>query len=369
MFAKASALINLENLKHNARLARASAPGSRLLAVIKANAYGHGMHEVARALASEKLADGFAVARFDEALSLRQSEKQLPVLVLGGVYTNTELDSALQHHIDLVVHHPEQVDLLCRHVTRRNASITVWLKMDSGMHRLGLEPDLYPASFQSLSALPFVKQVIAMTHFANAEYRDNAHTTQQIALFEKTIAGLTQSDSIICSLANSAGVLNWNKSHRQWIRPGLMLYGINPLPQDSSLDLRPVMTLQAPVISLRSISSGEYVGYNLRWHAQRNSLIATVSLGYADGYPTQIKSGTPVLIDGQRATIVGRVSMDLVTIDCTDLNNINVGDNVVFWGEDERGNVLPVEEIAAQASTIPYDLVSKIGGRVKYQYF
>lgn len=147
-----------------------------------------------------------------------------------------------------------------------------------------------------------------------------------------------------------------------------MLYGVSPLAESDSLDLRPVMSLQAPVVSLRNVKSGEYVGYSLRWHAQRDSLIATVSIGYADGYPTQIKSGTPVLIDGQRVPIVGRVSMDLITVDCTDLSSVNVGDLVTFWGEDEQGNHLPVEEIASLAGTIPYDLLSKIGGRVKYRY-
>lgn len=368
MFAKATALINLENLKHNAKLARISAPGSKLLAVVKANAYGHGMHEITRALSDAELADGFAVARFDEALALRQTERNKPLLILGGVYTNNELDSCLQQHIDIVVHQQEQIELLCKHVSHRNSKINIWLKMDSGMHRLGVMPEFYAKNFQSLSRLEFVNQVIAMSHFANAEHKANAHTQQQLDTFQRVLHGLPNPGQIPYSLANSAAVLNWKNSHGSWIRPGLMLYGINPLPDEGTHGLKPVMSLQAPIVSIRSIRKGDYVGYSLRWHAQRDSLIATVALGYADGYPTQIKAETPVLIDGQRASIVGRVSMDLITVDCTDLSNVNTGDMVTFWGEDAQGNTLQVEEIALQANTIPYDLVSKIGGRVKYRY-
>ncbi len=368
MFAKATAFINLDNLQHNARLARTYAPRSNLLAVVKANAYGHGVHEITRALSENNLADGFAVARFDEALALRQTEKDKPLVILGGVYTNNELDSCLQHRIDIVVHQQEQVDLLCKHISHRNAQITVWLKMDSGMHRLGIMPDFYAKNFNLLSKLSFVKKIIAMSHFANAEHKDNSHTQHQLSTFQTTLQAIPARHQIDFSLANSAGILNWKSSHGNWIRPGLMLYGINPLADDKSLNIKPVMTLQAPIVSLRTVSPGEYVGYSLRWHAQRSSLIATVALGYADGYPTQIRAGTPVLIDGQRASIVGRVSMDLITVDCTDLSNVNTGDSVVFWGEDAQGNQLAVEEIVLQANTIPYDLVSKIGGRVKYSY-
>jgi len=368
MFAKATALINLENLKHNARLARSSAPDSKLLAVVKANAYGHGVHEVTRALSDAGLAEGFAVARFDEALALRQTERNHPLLILGGVYSNNELDSCLQHHIDVVVHQQEQVELLCKHISHRNTKINVWLKMDSGMHRLGVMPEFFAKNFQALAKLKFVNQVVAMSHFANAEHPANAHTQQQLDTFLQVLENMPDKNSISYSLANSAAVLNWKNSHGSWVRPGLMLYGINPLPNEDSLGLKPVMSLQAPIVSIRSVRKGEYVGYNLRWHAQRDSLIATVALGYADGYPTQIKAETPVLIDGQRAPIIGRVSMDLTTVDCTDLSDVNTGDTVTFWGEDAQGNWLAVEEIAAQANTIPYDLVSKVGARVKYRY-
>jgi len=368
MFAKATALINLENLKHNARLARANAPDSKLLAVVKANAYGHGLHEITRTLSDAGLADGFAVARFDEALTLRQTEKKKPILILGGVYTNNELDSCLQHHIDVVVHQQEQVELFCKHTSHRNAKINVWLKMDSGMHRLGVMPEFYAKNFQALCGLSFVNRVVAMSHFANAEHKANAHTQQQLDTFLRVIHSLPNSEKIPYSLANSAAVLNWKNSHGSWIRPGLMLYGINPLSTEDLYGLKPVMSLQAPIVSIRSVRDGDYVGYSLRWHAQRESLIATVALGYADGYPTQIKAGTPVLIDGQRVPIVGRVSMDLITVDCTDLSDVNTGDTVTFWGEDAQANTLAVEEIAQQANTIPYDLVSKIGGRVKYRY-
>jgi alanine racemase len=367
MFAKPTAVINLEYLKDNARLARAQAPDSKLLAVVKANAYGHGVHQVVKALRDEALADGFAVARFEEALELRQTQKDIPVLVLGGVYTNNELDSCLQHNINVVVHQQEQVELLCNHLTNRNTQINIWLKMDTGMHRLGIPPEQFLSSYQKLRPLPFIKKLGALTHFANAEQAGNAHTQKQLDTFFETIKTLPKDWPVNISLANSAAVLRWPQSHGDWNRPGLMLYGINPLP-DKALDLKPVMSLRSPIVSVRTVNQGEYVGYSMRWQAKRPSLIATVALGYGDGYPTQIKSGTPVLIDGQRAPIVGRVSMDLITVDCTDLASVRTGDMATFWGEDEQGNRLSTEEVAEYAGTIPYDLVSKIGGRVKYNF-
>jgi len=363
MFSKPSAHINLQHLQHNAQLARQRAPQSQLLAVVKANAYGHGVHEVVKALSS---ADGFAVARFDEALELRRTEKNKPVLILGGVYTNNELDSCLQHSINVVVHQAEQLALLCQHKTTRQNKISVWLKIDTGMHRLGIAPEQFKSFYEQLSKISFVNSVVAMTHFANAEEINNAHTKSQINLFNKTLDAIADK-KLQRSLANSAGLLNWSSAQGDWVRPGLMLYGINPNPENK-LDLKPVMTLQAPIVSMRTVSPNESVGYSLTWKASRESKIATVALGYGDGYPTQIKPNTPVLINGKRAPIVGRVSMDLITVDCTDLANVKTGDTVTFWGEDAQGNRLPVEEIAKQANTIPYDLVTKISGRVKYNY-
>jgi len=363
MFSKPSAHINLQHLQHNAQFAKQRAPQSKLLAVVKANAYGHGVHEIVKALS---IADGFAVARFDEALELRRTEKTKPVLILGGVYTNNELDSCLQHSINVVVHQAEQLALLCQHKTTRQNKIVIWLKIDTGMHRLGISPKEFKSFHEQLSALPFVSSIVAMTHFANAEEVNNSHTQSQIKIFNHTLAGMNDK-KLQRSLANSAGLLNWSSAQGDWVRPGLMLYGINP-NSETKLDLKPVMTLQAKIVSMRSVSVNENVGYSLTWKATRESKIATVALGYGDGYPTQIKPNTPVLINGKRAAIVGRVSMDLITVDCTDLTNVKTGDTVTFWGEDAQGNRLPVEEIAKQANTIPYDLVTKISGRVKYNY-
>jgi alanine racemase len=363
MFSKPSALINLNHLQHNMATVKKISPSSKLLAVVKANAYGHGVHEVTRALT---LADGFAVARFDEAIELRRTETKKPLLILGGVYTNNELDSCLQHSIQVTVHQVEQLQLLCQHKTTWRNKINVWLKLDTGMHRLGIAPEKFKSFYEQLCALPFVNSVVAMTHFANAEEQNNTHTQSQINYFNTTINALSGT-KVQCSLANSAAILNWPASHCDWIRPGLMLYGINPTP-GIKIDLKPVMTLQAPIVSIRQVTIGESVGYNLTWKAVRESKIATVALGYGDGYPAQLKPNTPVLINGNRAVIVGRVSMDLITVDCTELHNAKTGDIVTFWGEDSAGNKLPVEEISRQANTIPYDLVTKVSGRVKYSY-
>lgn len=364
MFAKATATINLKNLQHNAGLARQHAPGSKLLAVVKANAYGHGMQEIVAALRND--ADGFAVARFDEAIDLRRIESDKPALILGGVYTHNELESCLQHQIDIVVHQEDQLALLKEHRTSSTHRVAVWLKIDTGMHRLGITPSLACHYYQTLSALPYIRKVIVMTHFSSADDLSSEHTTSQLEAFRQCLDTLPD-DKVETSLANSAALLHWPSTHGHWVRPGLMLYGINPV-NDQRFALKPVMGLHAPVISLRKIGKGESVGYNRTWFAQQESTVATVALGYGDGYPVQIKPGAPVLINGERAPIIGRVSMDLITVDCSRLSHAKTGDTVTFWGEDKWGNHLPVEEIARQAQTIPYDIVTKISGRVKYSY-
>jgi alanine racemase len=361
MFSAPTAHIHLGHLQHNARLARQLAPGSKLMAVVKANAYGHGLPEIVHSL---HMVDGFAVARFDEAIELRQYESHKPALVLGGVYNHNELDSCLQHAIDVVVHQDEQLALLCEHKPARATKIAVWLKIDTGMHRLGIAPESFHSYYQKLSALPFISRVIAMTHFASADESKNTFTQTQIDIFHHRIAGMA---NIETSLANSAGLIHWPQSHGDWVRPGLMLYGIRP-DAACTLDLKPVMTLDAPIVALHRIAANETVGYNQTWRATHASTIATVCFGYGDGYPTQIKPGTPVLLHGQRVPIVGRVSMDLITVDVTGLPQTRTGDKVIFWGEDAQGIRLPVEEIAQCVGTIPYTLVTQTGRRVHYQY-
>jgi len=321
MFSKPTAHIDLGHLQHNTRLARQLAPDSKLMAVVKANAYGHGLPEIVRCLQE---ADGFAVARFDEAIELRQYETNKPALLLGGAYNHSELDSCLQHAIDVVVHQDEQLALLCEHKPARAAKIAVWLKIDTGMHRLGIPPEDFSGYYQKLSALPFVSRVVAMTHFASADEANNPFTTVQINTFHSAISS---APGIETSLANSAGLTHWKQSHGDWVRPGLMLYGISP-DASCTLDLKPVMTLDAPIVALHRIAANETVGYNQIWRATRASTIATVCFGYGDGYPTQIKPGTPVLLYGQRVPIVGRVSMDLITVDVTDLPQTRTGDKV-----------------------------------------
>ncbi len=369
-----SAIIHLDHLRHNLVVAQRFASKRSLFAVVKADAYGHGLSQVVDVFANHPKtpAEGFAVARLEEALAVREqlnapsspSRPVLPVLLLGGVYSDEQLKQCLEQHIDLVVHSMEQVELLCAHKPANSNSLTIWLKLDSGMHRLGLSPETFRNSFERISALPYINQVVAMSHFASADEVDNTNTTTQFEQFDKVISRLPSPPET--SLANSATLCHWPDYYGDRVRPGLMLYGINPTPHIVQ-DLKPAMTLQAPIIAIRNVKAGERVGYNETWQAPRNSVIATAALGYGDGYPTTLLENTPVLINGQRAFIVGRVSMDLITIDCTGFN-VAIGDSAIFWGEDSKGEKLAVEEIARQAQTIPYDLVTKVTGRVTRLY-
>jgi len=354
------ATIHLGNLCHNLSIVRQHVGGSSLLAVVKANAYGHGVEACVNALSDS--VEGFAVARIEEGLAVRKLCADIPVLVMGGIRSLEQVEIYAQHKLDTVIHSEAQIEILeeaCQN-NKAPTAIKLWLKMDSGMHRLGIPSSQYQQAYQRLSKLPVCKEVIAMTHFASADDTDSPFTLQQLNCFSSVLASV--GSSLKTSMANSAAILHTPQSHGDWVRPGLMLYGINPSPAIEQ-DLKPVMTLQSSVMALNEITAGDTVGYNQTWQAKQKSLIATVAMGYGDGYPTTLKPNTPVLINGERAPIVGRVSMDLITVDCSQLKTINIGDTVTFWGEG-----LPVEEIAACAQTIPYDLVTKVTARVPREY-
>ncbi|RLQ21634.1 alanine racemase [Seongchinamella sediminis] len=347
------ARLNLQALRHNLAHARRLAPAAKVMAVVKANGYGHGAVTVAQALAPQ--ADALAVATIDEAMELRAAGLVAPVLLLEGVFEASELDIAARENFWITIDNGQQLQWLEQ--ARLPAPLRCWLKVDTGMHRLGV-PAAETADFhQRLSACGNCQaEIVACTHFASADDLDSKQTNEQLALFEQATAGL----GVLRSAANSPAVLGWPASHYDWIRPGYMLYGDSPFPapHPNAAPLRPVMTLCSSVISLREVDAGESVGYGASWTAQRPSRIATVSIGYGDGYPRQAANGTPVLVRGQRAPLAGRVSMDMITVDVTDLPEVRLGDEVVLWGEG-----LPVGEIGAHAGTIGYELTTRMPAR------
>lgn len=340
----ARALIDLSALRHNYRLAR-EATGAKALAVIKADAYGHGAVRVAQALESE--ADGFAVACIEEALELRQAGINAPVLLLEGFFDADELALIVEHDFWCVVHSLWQLEAIEKAAVGK--PLNIWLKMDSGMHRVGIHPDDYQAAYQRLLASGKASKVVLMTHFARADELDSVRTEEQVAIFQSARGTLAAE----VSLRNSPGVMGWPKVPSDWVRPGIMLYGTTPFDQPQAVAdrLQPVMTLESRVICVRDLPAGEPVGYGGAFVAERTMRIGVVALGYADGYPRQAPTGTPVMIDGHRSQLLGRVSMDMLCVDLTDVPGAGLGSRVELWGK----NVL-ASDVAARAGTIPYQI-------------
>jgi len=341
----ARALIDLDALRHNYRLARELA-GSKALAVVKADAYGHGAVRCAKALEPE--ADGFAVACIEEALELREAGIRAPILLLEGFFEADELALIDRHDLWCVVQARWQIDAIER--ARPAKPFTVWLKLDSGMHRLGLAADDYRASLQRLQAMPHVRVAAAMTHFSRADELDSTRTREQLSIFQ----AVCDESGLPRSLSNSPALLGWPEVHSDWARPGLMLYGANPFPgtHPQADRLKPVMTVRSKVIAVRELAAGEPVGYGARFVADRPSRIGVVALGYADGYPQFAPNGTPVMIDGQPGELAGRVSMDMLTIDLTDHSDAGMGSEVELWGEHVR-----IHELAERVGASAYQLL------------
>ena len=347
------AVIDTRALRHNLEVIRQRAGRARIMAVVKANAYGHGLVPTAQALAA---ADAFAVARLEEGLALRSAGVVKPVVLLEGVFSVEQLEEAAAHRLDLVVHDALQIELLER---ARNAQrFVVWVKIDTGMNRLGFAPGQFPAALARLRALsPAAQHIRLMTHLACANERDDGVTRAQLERFRKAIQGLEFDTSI----ANSAAVFGALPVECDWVRPGLALYGASPFADclAGDLGLEPAMTLITSVIALRRVLRGETVGYGAAWVAPRDCAIAIVAAGYGDGVHRSLASGTTVLVDGQRAPLAGRVSMDMLAVDVSGLEGVAVGTPVVLWG---RG--LPVEVLARRAGTIAYELLCSVSQRV-----
>ncbi len=354
MYRCTEAHINLDAIRSNFALACALAPQSKSIAVIKANAYGHGMLRVAEAL--HDAAPAFAVATVDEAIELRAAGIRHALLVLQGATTSAGCKAAAANKLTLVVHSLEQVDGLLAAGVR----ISVWLKVDSGMHRLGLAPDAVADAQRRLAAGGMDVQVVC-THLACAEELHSKSTQQQLSCFEAATSEL----GLPRSISNSAGILAWPESHAQWNRPGYIIYGVSPfsVDVDTASGLQAAMTLRSEIIAIRTVAKGESVGYGARWTAERASTIGTVAIGYADGYPRHARNGTPTLVNGKLAPLVGTVSMDAITVDLTEHAQVAVGNSVELWGPG-----IAVNAVAAAANTIGYQLLTGVSSRVPRVY-
>jgi alanine racemase len=323
------------------------------MAVIKANGYGHGLLRVAETL---RHIDAFAVARVDEGIQLRKAGFNNRIAVLEGFSCAKELADVFHYQLDVVVHSLTQLEIF--EAETKSQTCAVWLKVDTGMNRLGFKAKEFNTVYQRLSQCASVTEPInLMTHFASADDVKDDKTLKQIKLFNETIAGVSGERS----MANSAAILCWRQSLSDWVRPGVMLYGISPFPESTGrqLGLQPVMALHSRLIAVKPIETGDTVGYGGSWTCEKPTILGVAAIGYGDGYPRHAKAGTPVLVNGQRVSLIGRVSMDMITVDLGAQSCAKPGDPVTLWGED-----LPVEEIAQWADTIPYTLVCGITRRV-----
>lgn len=357
------ALIRLQSIRDNYQLAQQLSQNA--YAVIKANAYGHGLIPVARALHANDL-DGLAVACVDEAIQLRNAGIRSEILVLEGGYNRDEWLLAIDHDLSMVMHHQSQLeDLAACKGSADIESLKIWLKADTGMNRIGFRCEDIPSQRQELQQLGIRVRTL-MTHFASADDRTNPQTLEQLEAFHTQ-----RIEGELISSNNSAGITNWPEAQDDISRPGIMLYGASPLGFNSTPpsamahieQLKPAMSLISEVISIRDIKAGETVGYGQDWTAKSNTTIAIIAIGYGDGYPRQAPSGTPVLIAGKRYPLAGRVSMDMIAVDIGQESNLAVGAEVELWGER-----LPADEIAHCCNTISYELFCQLTARVPRIY-
>lgn len=343
--------IDLDALTHNLSIVRQYSNNAKIMAVIKANAYGHGMLVIAQHL--ENKVDALAVACVDEALVLRGKGINAVIVILQGFHNQQELDQCFQLNLEPVCHQSWQVDLLLQQPSEQ--TLNCWLKLDSGMHRLGIPAQQAPSLAKKLLDSNQVTRLRLMSHFACSDEINSEMNQQQLNLFNESLSGL----NLETSMANSAAILSIPESIKDWVRPGLMLYGASPFVNQSAVELglKPVMTLKSHIIAINELPAGQSLGYGCSWSSSRLSQIATVAIGYGDGYPRHASNGAPVMIGGQRCELVGRVSMDMVTVDITDLGGkAKIGDEVLIWGGE-----IEVGEVAQSATTIAYELLCSAG--------
>ena len=345
--------INLDALKNNLRIARRIS-SSRIMAVIKANAYGHGLLRVAEALDE---AEGLAMLDVHDAVQLREAGCRQTILLLEGFFAPEDLQLVAEYDLATVIHSSQQLAGLDAYP--RRGSLQVWLKVNTGMNRLGFMPEEVPAVMERLKSHPAVRDVTLMTHFSHADEAEGV--AAQLECFN----GLASAYRASRSMANSAALLRYPATHGDWVRPGIMLYGASPFADTTAhhFGLKPVMTLSSEIISMRTIKTGERIGYGGLFRAEENIRIGVVACGYADGYPRHAPSGTPILVNGQLTRTLGRVSMDMLGVDLSNIADAQVGSRVVLWGDG-----LPVEEVAQAAGTISYELLCALAARVPINY-
>jgi alanine racemase len=351
------AVIDTDALRSNLRALRRLAPAARMVAVVKANAYGHGL--VPTALALGAAADAFGVARIDEGIALRTAGIEQPIVLLEGIFASDELAEAAQRSFDLVVHDTRQIELLEK--SQAAHRFILWLKIDTGMNRLGFRAEEFLAALARLQRLPTApREIRLLTHLARADEPEHAATGEQLARFNAVTRGV----ALATSIGNSAAILRSPGAHGDWIRPGIALYGVSPFANADaqSLGLVPVMTLESTVIATRRVARGEGVGYGAAWRAERDTPIAILAGGYGDCLPRSLANGAPVLVNGQRAPLVGHVSMDMIAVNVAEVADVQVGSRCVLWGAG-----LPVEEVARHAGTLAYELLCRVSQRVPRQ--
>lgn len=350
--------IDLAALLHNFKQIRNLAPNSKILAMIKAHAYGHGIERVAQALTE---ADGFGVACLEEALALRAAGIQQRIVLTEGFFAAEELAAINQHHLEIILHSQTQLKILLQQSFSIKPLI-VWLKVNTGMNRLGFLPQQVAAVWQQLKSCKAVKEIRLMTHFADADDLTKPTMLQQINSFNEVTANLSGERS----LANSAAILGWPAAHADWVRPGIMLYGVSPFADKTGADhgLKPVMTMRSEIIAIQELRKGDVVGYGGVWVCPEDIRIGIVAIGYADGYPRNAKNGTPVLLNDQQVELVGRVSMDMLTINLHTQPQAKIGDPVVLWGKK-----LPVELLSKYSNRFEYELLCSVTRpRIPYVY-
>lgn len=350
------ARISQSALKNNLEVVRRHAPNSKVMAVIKANAYGHGVENVVEALLD---ADGYAVARVEEAMELRSYGIDKPIIVMGGAYNHVCYQFAAEHHLTLTIHHGWQLDLL--RFQKLPSPVEFIVKVDTGMHRLGVRPDQVESVLAELNQLGYGRTPpVLMTHLANGDDRNDPMTERQWQEFKP----LVEKFGAEFSMANSSGILGWPELHGDCVRPGIMLYGVSPFVGTigEEFGLQPVMTFQSRLVSVKRLNKGDSIGYSGTWTCPEDMLVGVIAVGYGDGYPRHASADTPVLVNGERVSLVGRVSMDMITVDLRSQPNAKVGDPVVLWGEG-----LPAEEVAQSSATIAYQLFCSVTKRVRFE--
>ncbi len=348
-------VIDKQALIHNLKRVRELAPSSKVMVVIKADAYGHGIVRTAQTL---KDADAYGVACLEEAEELRAAGIINPIVLLEGPHKAIDLNRIVQLKLEVVIHNEIQVEAL-EHASL-DEPLQVWLKIDTGMHRLGVSIDKAKALLERLNNCSNVNPSIRlMTHFATANQVDHPLTQQQLKLFKQFCSELNYEKT----LANSAAIINFSETHADWVRPGLMLYGVSPMKDKLADDygLKPVMTLESEIISIQHLRKGDSVGYGATWRCPEDMPVGVVAAGYGDGFPRHARSGTPIIVNGVRCSLIGRASMDMLTVDLRNQPQAKIGDRIVLWGES-----LPIEEIAQHADTIPYELLCGVHKRLEF---